>query len=124
MAYVPVEDAGAYNSTITCCSYYSLFLAEAEFDKVVFLYHLEHGQAAASYGLNVASLAGLPSSILRVAHSKSKQLEEDVLKKTSTQSQLHCDLSNTALELHSLLSFLNQSHVSLPQALRSRVFLP
>lgn len=60
-----------------------IFFTEVAFDKVVFLYHLERGQAAASYGLNVAALAGLPSSILQSAHYKSKQLERDVHGKVS-----------------------------------------
>ena len=95
--------------------------AEAEFDKVVFLYHLERGQAAASYGLNVASLAGLSDGLLRVAHSKSKQFEEEVLRKSHTQgSPGGC---NVASELQSLLASLNRAHnKSLPHALRSYVF--
>lgn len=86
--------------------------AETEFDKVVFLYHLEQGQAAASYGLNVASLAGLPDSILQTAHCKSKKLEAEVKDKISCKD----------MELRSLLRFLNGPHASLPQALHNYSF--
>lgn len=45
---------------------------------MVFLYQLERGEAGGSYGLNVAALAGLPASILRLAQAKSKQLQRTV----------------------------------------------
>ena len=49
-----------------------------DYEKVVFLYQLERGEAGGSYGLNVAALAGLPHSILRLAQTKSKQLQQTV----------------------------------------------
>ena len=57
--------------------------ADEVFDRVVFLYQLEEGQAASSYGLNVASLAGLPACILKVAHEKSTKLEKAVVARSS-----------------------------------------
>ena len=39
------------------------------------MFQLEKGQAGGSYGLNVAALAGLDRSILRVAGRKSKEME-------------------------------------------------
>ena len=45
-----------------------------DYDKVVFLYQLERGEAGGSYGLNVASLAGMPVSVLKLACGKSKHL--------------------------------------------------
>ena len=73
------------------CNFNSFFFplilycgAEEDFERIVFLYHLERGQAGASYGLNVAALAGLPSSILQLAHKKSKKLEEEVTRKLSS----------------------------------------
>ncbi len=95
-----------------------IVFTETEFERVVFLYHLEQGQAAASYGLNVASLAGLPNCILQVAHRKSKQLEEEVLR---TQSERPASGSqnghNSVLEL---LTLLNQTHSSsVSQVLRN-----
>ena len=46
------------------------------YEKIVFLYQLEQGQAGKSYGLNVAALAGLNSAILKVASEKSRELED------------------------------------------------
>lgn len=94
-------------------------VSEAEFDKVVFLYHLKRGQAGASYGLNVASLAGLPSNILQLAHRKSKQLEADVLRKTQRNPEDY----DSAAELHSLLAVLKKPHVSVAQALCNHHFV-
>lgn len=45
---------------------------------MVFLYQLERGQAVGSYGLNVAALAGLLTTILNLAQAKSKQLQHAV----------------------------------------------
>ena len=54
-----------------------LFLSQLgeDYEKIVFLFQLEKGQAGGSYGLNVAALAGLDRSILRVAGRKSKEME-------------------------------------------------
>jgi DNA mismatch repair ATPase MutS len=49
-----------------------------DYEKVVFLYQLARGEAGGSYGLNVAALAGLPPSILRLAQHKSRQLQRTV----------------------------------------------
>lgn len=78
---------------------------------MVFLYQLEHGRAAASYGLNVASLAGLPSPILQTAHCKSRELAGQVARRVSDGKEA---------ELRSLLRFLDSPHESLPRALRNR----
>lgn len=53
-----------------------------DYDKVVFLYQLERGQAGGSYGLNVAALAGLPTTILNLAQAKSKQLQHAMPRET------------------------------------------
>ena len=45
------------------------------YEKIVFLYQLERGQARGSYGLHVAALAGLDHGILRVAGEKSTELQ-------------------------------------------------
>lgn len=61
---------------------------EEVFERIVFLYHLERGHAGASYGLNVAALAGLPSNILQLAHNKSEKLEKEVTGKLSSGSNV------------------------------------
>lgn len=78
---------------VLCCEqYYEFYVlclgAEEAFERVVFLYHLERGRAGASYGLNVAALAGLPHSILQLAHEKSKQLEKEVSNRLSAESNV------------------------------------
>jgi DNA mismatch repair protein MSH3 len=43
---------------------------------ITFLYKLAAGIASRSYGLNVAKLAGLPTSLIEVADEKGKEMEE------------------------------------------------
>lgn len=51
---------------------------------VTFLYEVGEGVAHRSYGLNVARLAGLPTSVLDVASVQSKHMEDDGAKKKMT----------------------------------------
>ena len=60
----------------------NILLLGEDYDKVVFLYQLERGTAGGSYGLNVAALAGLPPSILKLAQEKSKELQCSVAGRT------------------------------------------
>lgn len=43
--------------------------------RVIFLYKLRKGMAHCSFGLNVARLAGIPTSVLEVAQEKSREME-------------------------------------------------
>ena len=45
-------------------------------DSIVFLHHVEEGPASQSYGLQVASLAGVPRPVIRSAQRILQQLEE------------------------------------------------
>lgn len=47
-------------------------------EDITFLYKLVDGLAASSHGLNVAKMAGLPSSVLNVAREKREELEKVV----------------------------------------------
>ncbi|XP_077572207.1 DNA mismatch repair protein Msh3-like [Stigmatopora nigra] len=47
-------------------------------DSVTFLYRLSRGASERSYGLNVARLAEIPESVLRVAALKARELEDAV----------------------------------------------
>ena len=49
---------------------------------MIFLYQLERGKAGGSYGLNVATLAGLPTSLLKLAQAKSTQLHSATIGRT------------------------------------------
>ena len=44
-------------------------------DKIIFLHAVKEGPASQSYGLQVASLAGVPGSVIENAKSKLQQLE-------------------------------------------------
>ena len=45
-------------------------------DKIIFLHAVKDGAASQSYGLQVASLAGVPSSVVNEAKNKLRQLED------------------------------------------------
>lgn len=50
-------------------------------DDITFLYEVTEGVAHRSYGLNVARLANLPSSIIDLARQKSAELEDQIKRK-------------------------------------------
>lgn len=50
-------------------------------EEITFLYEVAEGVAHRSYGLNVARLARIPSKVLEVAATKSKELENEVKKR-------------------------------------------
>lgn len=50
----------------------------ADDEEITFLYEVGEGVAHRSYGLNVARLANLPTSVLDVARQKSAELEEKI----------------------------------------------
>jgi DNA mismatch repair protein MSH3 len=53
---------------------------------IKFLYKLVPGAAEKSYGINVARLAGIPSSVIELADNKSKQEEEKMRQRVSEYS--------------------------------------
>ncbi|KAJ6013369.1 DNA mismatch repair protein msh3 [Penicillium herquei] len=52
-----------------------------EDENITFLYEVAEGVAHRSYGLNVARLANLPSSVIELAKQKSSELEESIKRK-------------------------------------------
>lgn len=50
-------------------------------EDITFLYEVGEGVAHRSYGLNVARLANLPSSVIDLAREKSSELEEEIKRK-------------------------------------------
>lgn len=72
---------------------------------MVFLYQLERGQAVGSYGLNVAALAGLLTTILNLAQAKSKQLQRAV---THAGRRTLADMTDTTRFL-SLFSYSSKT---------------
>lgn len=57
------------------------FTESGEDDDITFLYEVGEGVAHRSYGLNVARLANLPTSVLDLARMKSAELEEAIKRK-------------------------------------------
>ncbi|GBE07560.1 DNA mismatch repair protein MutS [bacterium BMS3Abin11] len=49
-------------------------------DSITFLYEVQDGPASQSYGLQVASLAGVPQAVIAMAKSKLLQLEKELVK--------------------------------------------
>jgi DNA mismatch repair protein MutS len=64
-------------------------------DKIVFLHKLESGPANQSYGLQVAQLAGVPKSIVRVAKKQLGELEQNQAGR-HPQGDLFSGLANAA----------------------------
>ncbi len=54
--------------------------ASLETGRIVFLYRVEAGCANRSYGLEVAELAGIPSAVLKIAHSHLKHMQKNTPK--------------------------------------------
>lgn len=108
MAYVQQEDSGLTTQIYLESDYHwSLWcFSDADFEKIVFLYQLEKQVASGSYGLNVASLAGLDNSILKSAQRKSNEMkfkgfkvksQADLLKKTFLKYHNSKDLTQSLL---------------------------
>lgn len=51
---------------------------------IVFMYHVKHGPANQSYGIQVARLAGLPDAVLATADQKLRELESTAEKSASS----------------------------------------
>jgi DNA mismatch repair protein MutS len=58
-------------------------------EQLIFLYQVEHGPANQSYGLDVAALAGVPSTILASARNYLEQLQPHIRPVDSPQVILH-----------------------------------
>ena len=89
-------------------------------DKIVFLHAVKEGPASQSYGLQVASLAGVPGSVIDNAKSKLQQLEDSAYIEQQHESGANqLDLFSTK-ECHPavcLLEEINADDLSPRQAL-------
>ncbi|GFO72608.1 DNA mismatch repair protein MutS [Bathymodiolus japonicus methanotrophic gill symbiont] len=65
-------------------------------DKIVFLHALKEGAASQSYGLQVASLAGIPSSVIEQARHKLRHLEDSAYK------EQQAEIGNNQLDLFAI----------------------
>ena len=66
----------------------NVHLAAREFgEDIVFMYAVNAGPASQSYGLQVAKLAGVPQSVIRIAQEKLRQLEENEVRMDAHPAQ-------------------------------------
>ncbi len=66
----------------------NVHLAAREFgEDIVFMYAVNDGPASQSYGLQVAKLAGVPQSVIRIAQEKLRQLEENEVRMDAHPAQ-------------------------------------
>ena len=79
-------------------------------DKIVFLHSVKDGPASQSYGLQVASLAGVPDSVISNAKTKLQQLEDNAYIEQQTESGTNqLDLFSTK-ECHPVVCLLEESN--------------
>ena len=79
-------------------------------DKIVFLHSVKNGPASQSYGLQVASLAGVPDSVISNAKTKLQQLEDSAYIEQQTESGTNqLDLFSTK-ECHPVVCLLEESN--------------
>lgn len=89
-------------------------------DKIVFLHAVKEGPASQSYGLQVASLAGVPRSVIEKAKSKLRQLEVQAYSQQQTETGVNQLDLFSAQECHpvvGLLEDMNPDELSPRQAL-------
>ena len=67
-------------------------------DHIVFLHSVEEGPANRSYGLQVAQLAGVPSSVIRAARRNLAELEEKSSAATPQRDLFSSAAANVAIE--------------------------
>jgi len=98
-----------------CATMANVHLDATEYqDHVVFLHNIQEGPASKSYGLQVAKLAGIPSSVLQAAQEKLKELESADKSKApdlaNAQTSPQTDLFSTT-EPHPVVELLESLDV-------------
>lgn len=87
-------------------------------DSIVFMHAVQEGAASKSYGLQVASLAGVPASVIKAAKLKLQQLESrDHGQDSNVPAQATLQLETPPSELELLLGRLNPDELSPREAL-------
>ena len=78
-------------------------------DSIVFLHSLKEGPANQSYGLQVAALAGVPSSVIAMAKTRLRALEEKAVREQHGEADMHQLDLFTAPEPHPVIELLEQT---------------
>ena len=89
-------------------------------DKIIFLHAVKEGAASQSYGLQVASLAGIPRSVIEQAKLKLSHLEDNAYKEQQTEmgsNQLDLFSFNTPHPAVELIEKLSPDELSPREAL-------
>ncbi len=76
-------------------------------DAIVFLHAVKEGPANQSYGLQVAQLAGVPKSVIKVARKRLRQLEGESKSRTGPSPQLGLPLYEPEPQPHPVLRLLS-----------------
>jgi len=98
----------------------NVHLAAREFgEDIVFMYAVNDGPASQSYGLQVAKLAGVPQSVIRIAQDKLRQLEENEVRMDAhpAQADLFVAAATEPDELRTRLQGLDVDSLSPREAL-------
>ena len=78
-------------------------------DSIVFLHSIKEGPANQSYGLQVAALAGVPSSVIAMAKTRLRALEEKAVREQHGETDMHQLDLFTAPEPHPIIELLEQT---------------
>ncbi len=78
-------------------------------DDIVFMHAVQEGAASKSFGIQVAKLAGLPSSVVNFAKAKLKQLESSNLQQVSVQQAQSEQLSLVDMTHSEVADIVNQT---------------
>lgn len=81
----------------------------AGLDEVTFLYRLTPGACPKSYGVNVARIAGLPTSVLQKAAAKSREFEATYGKCRKVSSETNSSKKNWVDEIAVIIQKLNKA---------------
>ncbi|BAT86257.1 DNA mismatch repair protein [Vigna angularis] len=85
----------------------------AGLDEVTFLYRLTPGACPKSYGVNVARIAGLPTSVLQKAASKSREFEASYGKCRKVSSETNSPNKNWVDEIAAIIRKLTEMATNL-----------
>ncbi|GHA09129.1 DNA mismatch repair protein MutS [Arenicella chitinivorans] len=86
-------------------------------NSIVFMYHVKHGPANQSYGIQVARLAGLPSQVLNTASHKLTELEQSQTQAPQIQHTLDFQAPARESEIEQCLRNTEVDDVTPKQAL-------
>ncbi len=97
--------------------------AKVEDDHIVFLYKIKKGQSHKSYGINVASLAKLPSEVIERASVILSSLENNDLKQVISEKTQEVQIYKKESEIEKVIERINPMELSPLEALSTLIEL-